>query len=239
MAVINETFGFDVGDEVIAATARLIRSRLRGGDTIGRYSSNKFGIVLSDCNAGSVRIAAERFMKAIRETPVRTSACQLSATISIGGVLVPAQAATVQQAASNAAAGARCAKAKRHDCFHAFEPSPARQNARRRNIAIADDVIAALDDNRMQLALQPIVSTKTRQTDALRMPAAHGAAGRHYRSGGRVHRGCRAARPVPPDRPPHARTVDRVAKQHPELHLSLNVSALTCSDHEWMVNLHR
>ena len=67
LAVINDTFGFDVGDEIITGVGHLLKSKLRGGDILGRYSSNKFGIILADCNAGSARIAAERLMKAIRE----------------------------------------------------------------------------------------------------------------------------------------------------------------------------
>ena len=49
-----------------------------------------------------MRIAAERFMKAVRDATIRTAACQLSATVSIGGVLLPDQARTVHQALSHA-----------------------------------------------------------------------------------------------------------------------------------------
>ena len=109
-----------------------IKSKLRGGDTLGRYSSNKFGIILNDCGPGAMRIAAERFMKAVRETPIRTSACQLSATISIGGVLLPDQAA--HRAAGRSATRCRRSTGQArsgYDCFMAYEPSPTRESARR------------------------------------------------------------------------------------------------------------
>ena len=102
LALINETFGFDIGDEVLSAVARTIKSKLRGGDTLGRYSSNKFGIILNDCGPGAMRTAAERFMKAVRDTTIQTAACPLSATVSIGGVLVPDQATAAQAGISNA-----------------------------------------------------------------------------------------------------------------------------------------
>jgi len=102
LATINDSFGFEVGDEVIAAVARIIKSRLRGGDSMGRYSSNKIGIILNDCGPGAMRIAAERFIKAVREATIRTGACQLSATISIGGVRIPDQASTIPQALGHA-----------------------------------------------------------------------------------------------------------------------------------------
>ncbi|MEQ1614573.1 MAG: GGDEF and EAL domain-containing protein [Hyphomicrobiaceae bacterium] len=239
MAVINEAFGFDVGDEIITQVGHGLKAKLRGGDTLGRYSSNKFGLVLADCNAGTVRIAAERFMKAIRETPIRTTSCQLSATISIGGVLVPSQASTVQQVASAALQALEGAKTKRHDCFQAFEPNPARESTRRRNITIADDVISALDDDRMQLALQPIVSTKTRQ------PVLYECLLRMARPNGTIVSAgefIEVAEQLGLSRLIDRRTLElsiAFAKLHPDVHLSLNVSSMTCSDHEWMVNLHR
>ncbi len=239
MTVINEAFGFDVGDEIIATIGHVLKDKLRTGDTLGRYSSNKFGIILNDCSPGAVRIAAERFMKAIRDTPMRTSACQLSATISIGGVYVPAQATTVHEAASAALSALDSARMKRHDCFHAFEPNPARESNRRRNIMIADDVITALDEGRMLLALQPIVSTTTR------LPVLYECLLRMEQPDGRIVSAgefIEVAEQLGLSRLIDRRTLEMsvaFAKTHPYVHLSLNVSSLTCSDHEWMTALHK
>ena len=239
MAVINEAFGFEVGDEILTSIGHVLKDKLRGGDTLGRYSSNKFGLILTDCNPGAVRIAAERFMKAVRDAPIRTSACQLSATISIGGVLAPQQAATVQEAASAAMHALDRARLKRHDCFQAFEPNPARESTRRRNIMIADDVITALDDGRMLLALQPIVSTTTRK------PMLYECLLRMQRPDGQIISAgdfIEVAEQLGLSRLIDRRTLEMsiaFAKLHPGVHLSVNVSSLTCSDHEWMATLHK
>ena len=239
MAVINEAFGFDVGDEIITSIGRVLKEKLRAGDTLGRYSSNKFGLILTDCSPGAVRIAAERFMKAVRDTPIRTSACQLSATLSIGGVFVPSQAATVPEAASAALTALDSARLKRHDCYQAFEPNPARESARRRNIMIADDVITALDEGRMLLALQPIVSTKTRK------PVLYECLLRMEQPDGRIVSAgefIEVAEQLGLSRLIDRRTLEMsvaFAKAHPNVHLSVNVSSLTCSDHEWMAALHK
>jgi diguanylate cyclase (GGDEF)-like protein len=239
LAVINETFGFDVGDEVIAATGRVIKKNMRGGDMIGRYSSNKFGIILNDCGPGAMRIASERFMKAVREAAISTTLCQLSGTTSIGCVLIPDHAQNVHQAISHALQALHNAKAKRGECVCAYEPSPQRESVRKRNITIADEVISALDKNRMQLALQPIVSTVTRRPALyeclLRMGKADGSmvtAGEFIQMTEQLG----LSRLI--DRRTLELAVDLV-RTHPELRLSLNVSGLTCNDHEWLVNLHR
>lgn len=239
LSAINETFGHDVGDEVVAAVARIIKDRLRGGDTIGRYSSNKFGIILNDCSPGAMRVAAERFLKAVREAPIRTTACQISATISIGGVLIPDEAQTVHLALSHALQALERARLKRYDCFMAYEPSAVRETARQRNISIADEVIAALDDNRMALALQSIVTTKTH------VPALYECLLRMEKIDGNLVSAGEFIAVA--EQLGLSRLIDRralelavgVLREHPSIHLSLNVSALTSGDHDWLVSLHR
>jgi diguanylate cyclase (GGDEF)-like protein len=239
LAVINETFGFDVGDEVIAAIGHKIKDRLRGGDIVGRFSSNKFGILVQDCGPGAVRVAAERFMKAVRDAHVKTSVCQISATISIGGVIIPDQATTVQQAFNFALQALERAKTKRFDCFMAYEPTPGAETSRRRNITIADEVIEALDDNRMRLVLQPMVNAKTTKADIyeclLRMEKPDGS----LVSAGEF---IPVAEQLGLSRLIDRRTLElsvALLKKHPELVLSVNVSGLTCTDHEWLVTLQR
>ena len=40
LARVNDAFGFDVADGVIAEVGKRIRARLRGGDVLGRFSGN-------------------------------------------------------------------------------------------------------------------------------------------------------------------------------------------------------
>ncbi len=239
LAVINETFGIEVGDQVIAEVGRRIREKLRGGDVIGRYSSNKFGLVMIGCGPGAMRIAAERFMKAVRDTTIETSAARLTATVSLSGVIIPDQARSVQDAVNFALRALDVAKSKRFDCFVPYEPSPGGDGARLRNKSIAESVIAALDDNRMRLVLQPMVSAKTGR------PEIYEALLRMERPDGRL---VSAGEFVPiAEQLGLARLIDRrtleltveLLKRHRDLVLSVNVSGLTCSDHEWLTALRR
>lgn len=239
LALINETFGFDIGDEVLSAVARTIKGKLRGGDTLGRYSSNKFGIILNDCGPGAMRTAAERFMKAVRDTTIQTAACPLSATISIGGVLVPDQATAAQAGISNALQALDKAKRGRTDCFTAYEPSPNQDTVRKRNIRVADEVTSALDEHRMLLALQPIVSLNTGETKH------HECLLRIERADGSI---TSAGEFIPvAEQLGLARLIDQrtlelacdLLKRYPKLSLALNVSGLTATNHDWLVSLHR
>lgn len=239
LAVINETFGLEVGDEVIAEVGRRIRAKLRGGDVIGRYSANKFGLILMNCGANVVDTAAGRFIDAVRDATIKTSAAQLSATISLGGVIIPDQANSVQDAVNFALRTLDVAKSKRFDCFVLYEPSPAGEGARLRNKTIAEGVVSAIDENRMRLVLQPMVSTSSGKAEIyealLRME-------RH--DGSLVS----AGEFVPiAEQLGLARLIDRrtleltveLLKKHRELVLSVNVSGLTCTDRDWLKTLRR
>ena len=51
---------------------RRVRGRLRGKDTLGRYSGNKFGIVLTNCTPDDMAIAADRLLAGVRDELVIT-----------------------------------------------------------------------------------------------------------------------------------------------------------------------
>ena len=239
LSIINENFGFDVGDAVIASVGRLIQGRLRGGDTIGRYSSNKFGIILNDCAPGAMKVAAERFLKAVREASFRSSDCPISSTISIGAVQLPRQASTVSTTISRSLQSLDKARANRNEAFIAYEPSPNKEEQRQRNIAIANDVASALEEHRMRLVLQPIVSSLTRKPDfyecLLRMSKPDGTV---IGAGEFIE----LAEQLGMMRAIDRRTLElaiNLLKQHPDIRLSLNVSTRTCADPDWIVLLHK
>src|SRR5262249_58018062 len=71
---INRAYGYDVADEVITAVAKRVHSQLRAEDHLGRYSGNKFGLILNNCTIEDMRVAAERVLAtppdhALRPTP--------------------------------------------------------------------------------------------------------------------------------------------------------------------------
>ena len=99
---VNDAFGFDVADAVIAEVAHRIRARLRGGDVLGRFSGNKFGLILKNCTVDDTNIAAERFLAGIRDEVVPTKSGPVSVTASIGAVSLPRYARNADEAVNRA-----------------------------------------------------------------------------------------------------------------------------------------
>ncbi len=234
LLMINDAFGFDTGDEVIAAIARRLRSQLRDTDIIGRFSSNKFGLLLTDTSPAAMAGTAERLLRSIRDEVIETSLGPVAVTISIGGIMVPEQADNVSEAFGFALESLAKAKAKSYDLFVAFDPSEDKKEIRKRNRDIADELILALRQQRLVLALQPIVHSDTLKTEIheclLRIKKPNG----EIVSGGDY---IPVAEKLGLIRLVDYRVLELaidVAHHHPELTLTINVSGLTATDNNWL-----
>ncbi len=160
--MINEVYGFDIADQINAAVAHRIKSRLRGNDAIGRFSGGKLGLVLMDCSEADMPVAAERFAAAARNEVVVTETGSVAVTVTIGGVALPRHGASAAEAVSHAQEALHLARLKGHGHFVAYTHSPERQALRKKNAAQSSELVAALREDRLALAFQPVVETRTR-----------------------------------------------------------------------------
>jgi len=86
---VNDLFGHQVGDVVLAAVAGTIRGLLRDGDLCGRFGGDEFAILLPDTTAAEAEGIAQRLCSAMSQTtfPVIEHACNgesARVTVSIG-----------------------------------------------------------------------------------------------------------------------------------------------------------
>ena len=160
LARVNDAFGFDVADAVISEIARRIRVRLRGGDVLGRFSGNKFGVILKNCTVDDMNIAADRFLVCVRDEVVPTRSGPVSVTASVGGVAVPRYARSTDEALNRAHETLDSAKRRRAGSFLAWNVE--REAQRRVNIRVTDEIVTALNERRIVMAYEPVVAANTR-----------------------------------------------------------------------------
>ena len=234
---INEAYGFETADQVFAAAARRIRSQLRDGDAIGRYSGNKLGIVLMNCDEKDMHIAAERFHAAIRNGVITAGESSVAVTVSIGGVSLPRNARTVGEAMARAQESLHQARRHGYGRFVAYSPAPAEELRRRSNAALSSELVAALEAGRLVLFFQPVVDVVTRKP-------------RFYEALVRLGRANGTFAPAVDfielcERLGLIRLIDgytlrqtlELLQAHPNVRVSLNVSAETIGDGEWLSRL--
>jgi diguanylate cyclase (GGDEF)-like protein len=237
LARINESFGFDIADQVIAAVAKRLRGRMRGKDTLGRYSGNKFGLVLRDCTPDDMAIAAERLLAGVRDDMVPTSAGPIAVTVTIGGVAAPRHARSIGEVLARVQETLDTAKGKRRGSFLAYRPNIEREALRRENVRATDEIVAALNERRIFLAYETVAAAADRR------PAFYECLMRIRRLDGSLI----AANDIVPvaERLGLVRLLDyRVLElavdeliAAPALHASLNVSPASTTDPDWWAGL--
>jgi diguanylate cyclase (GGDEF)-like protein len=234
---VNDAYGFEIADEVVAAIGQRLRAAMRARDSIGRFSGNKFGMILRSCTPEDMAIAADRFCAAVRENAVPTNAGLVAVTTTIGGVTAPRHARTLQEVVTRAQESVYFARAKRLGSFHAYHPSIEREAQRRESVKATDEIVTALNERRIVLAYEPVVETKSRRPGfyecLMRVRCADG--------------GIIAANEIIPvaERLGLVRLIDhRMAElvvaelaTIPDLRVSLNVSPASTIDPDWWTSL--
>lgn len=157
LAQLNKTYGYHIGDEIIAAIVRRLRGLVRRRDILGRYATNKIGIVLAPSLADHMEFVANRLASAIRGVPIDTSAGPIPASVHIGGVAVPRDAKTAIEALHACEEALTDAQDRTDQAFLAFSGDPETRAKRSSNRESTDTVLTALNDRRIELAFQPIV----------------------------------------------------------------------------------
>lgn len=162
LARLNDVYGFEVADEIIAGVSARLRTHMRGADQLGRYSSNKLGLILSDCSAEQLEVAGERFSAIMREVPFETSAGPISVSVSLGGAIGPRHGRLASELMARAQEALDAAKSRRRGSFSAYRPSIERDRARRESARMTDEIISALNERRVVALYQPIVDATSR-----------------------------------------------------------------------------
>ncbi len=62
---VNDTFGHQVGDDILRRCGELLRENVRASDFIARYGGEEFCAVLRETTVGGARLAAERLRQAL------------------------------------------------------------------------------------------------------------------------------------------------------------------------------
>ena len=161
LAVINETYGFDMADEVIVAIGRRLAETAGPGCAIGRTAGNKFGILVEGCKPSDMCVRAGQFRDAARSKVIPTRNGAVSVSVSVGAVSLPQDARSSQEAMSRAEEALDRAKLHGRDNYASYSHSPQRDSLRKRAVLIGDQIVTALDENRVVLAYQPIVDALT------------------------------------------------------------------------------
>lgn len=154
---INDSLGYEVGDEVLQAVARRLSALVGRQHTLARLSGDEFAIVRRGPQG---RVATEEYAREVLrifETPIAAAGQSIYVSASMGIASYPRDAATpadILRAADTAMFDAKDARSG-----YAFFHTGLADDARDR-LALANELRRALSEDEVNVAYQPIVDAR-------------------------------------------------------------------------------
>ena len=153
---INDSLGHAIGDKVLKAVAKRLRSSIREEDSVARFGGDEFVVLqLGMYQPNGASSLAERLISVLSE-PYQIGGSQLTCGASIGVAISPPDAEDFDGLVACADAALYKAKAGGRNCVRFFEPGMDAKIRERRQIE--SDIRLALATDSFQLAYQPFHS---------------------------------------------------------------------------------
>lgn len=156
---VNDSRGFEQGDEAVRTLARALEELLRPDDTLARLGGDEFTVICPEVFGIAEAMAlAERFRTTCAEAPIDSPLAGL--TVSVG-VSLGRSERNAEEMLRDAETALYQAKGLGRDRCEVFDDD-LRSKVERR-ITVDQQLRSALDNDGIQLHYQPIIETSTRR----------------------------------------------------------------------------
>ncbi|WP_342360676.1 GGDEF domain-containing phosphodiesterase [Terrarubrum flagellatum] len=159
---IDSSHGSEDADALVQTALDRLQSAVRQTDTLVRYASNRFALLMGACPRSEFSSAAARLSAIVAAEPVHLDAGVYLPSISWGGVSDLAGAANPRQVLRRCEEAMHQARA-RGAMLVEYRQDRLRENRRLSEQAMAEEIVRALNDRRILIARQPIVEAKGRK----------------------------------------------------------------------------
>lgn len=84
---VNDTYGHEVGDQVLRMVARTLRGATRSYDLVGRWGGEEFAAILTSTSPDGLWSIAERYRALVEQSDIQVNGHRLQVTVSLGAAL--------------------------------------------------------------------------------------------------------------------------------------------------------
>ena len=158
---INDSLGHHVGDRLLVAVVKRLRSCLREGDTLSRQGGDEFIMILCGLNSrdGAAQVA-QRVIRAL-DDPFDIEGHTLSTSASVGIALAPGDGERFEELMQKADTAMYASKARARGTFTFFNPTM--DDAAKARHDLANRLRLALRRDEFRLLYQPQVFADSRR----------------------------------------------------------------------------
>lgn len=150
---VNDAHGHTAGDELLVHVSRILQRTVRQRDLVGRLSGDEFIVIAPDAHQDGACELARRIISTIR-LPIQVAGTELSHSASVG-ISFTGPGQTASGVIEDADMAMYQAKAMGRGQYALFYPS-LREQARER-LALEESLRHAVNNDQMHAFLQPIV----------------------------------------------------------------------------------
>ncbi|GAB2683559.1 bifunctional diguanylate cyclase/phosphodiesterase [Aliiglaciecola aliphaticivorans] len=156
---VNDTYGHNVGDELLIAVSQRMKDALREGDTLARIGGDEFIAVMVDLHQfEDTELVLKRLLKAASD-PVKVGDALMQVSASIGVTLYPHDNVDADQLIRHADQAMYMAKQAGKNRYHQFDIAHDMAiNTQRESI---ENIQLALDNSEFLLHYQPKINMRT------------------------------------------------------------------------------
>lgn len=155
--VINDSCGHAAGDQLLRKVTELLKSLLRGDETLARLGGDEFGLLLQNMALDDAVRIAERMLAAIKAFRFDWQGRTFGIGVSIGVTTMTRKSTDLNAVVSIADSACYAAKEKGRNRVQVYNPDDIELDNRQEEMRALSRITSALDENRFVLYYQPIV----------------------------------------------------------------------------------
>ncbi|HEX6995668.1 MAG TPA: EAL domain-containing protein [Gammaproteobacteria bacterium] len=154
---VNDTCGHPAGDELLKLAARCIASAVRSTDVVARFGGDEFAVLLKDVTRAEARQVAAKILGQMRSLTHLHDGKAFSLQCSIGAAEISGERTDPHELLSKADLACHVAKSKGRNRLEFFRASLKESRQMTRDIDWVKSIREALDNDLFALHYQPVV----------------------------------------------------------------------------------
>ena len=159
--VVNNTFGYEGGDRLLAEIAELFDSQLGDRGVLARIGGDEFGMLLEKCSNLEALAITARYKEAMQNYRFSYEDKSLSISFSAGLVEITNESDSVASSLQAAEACCKIARGKGANYIQVFNPADSGLFRHMEILKWVSKIDEALENESLDLRYQPIVGIKT------------------------------------------------------------------------------
>ena len=162
MAVVNDISGRDAGDQLIKQVGQKLAGMVRSRDVVARIGSDKFGVLLENCDLPTAQIVMKKISHAVSSIDFEWEGRTHEISVSIGIAPVTADAQSVTSLMNAAETARNVSKERGRNTIHVLDLEDSNLLERKEQIRWVGQIQSALRDDQLILFAQLIKPLKAK-----------------------------------------------------------------------------